>query len=151
MNFYILLLKYHLYLLILQPTRITNNSNTFADSTFSNVIDPGLMLSNLTTIISDHLAQFAIPMFDNISGNKCNIYQRNWSKFDHKKIILDYTLVYWEDLLKTDELITDNSTKLYLDKINTLWDTYVPLKRIKTSCLCWKLINYTLTIQPNCI
>ena len=78
------------------------------------------MLSNLTTIISDYLAQFAIPMFDNISGNKCNIYQRDWSKFDHKKIILNYTLVYWEDLLKTDELITDNSTKLYLDKINTL-------------------------------
>ena len=145
MNFYILLLKYHLYLLILQPTRITNNINTFADSTFSDVIDPGLMLSNLTTIISDHLAQFAIPMFDNISGNKY-IYQRDWSKFDHKKIILDYTLVYWEDLLKTDELITDN-----LDKINMLWDTYVPLKRTKTSCLCWKLINYILTIQPNCI
>ena len=44
--------------------------------------------------------------------------------------ILFYTFsVDWEDLLKIDDLNADNSTKVYLDKINMLLDTYVPLKR----------------------
>ena len=47
-----------------------------------------------------------------------------------KKIILDYFSVDWEDLLKTDEINADNSTRMYLDKINMLLDTCAPLKRI---------------------
>ena len=33
-------------------------------------------------------------------------------------------------MLKIDELNADNSTKIYLDKINMLLDTYAPLKKI---------------------
>ena len=69
-------------------------------------------------------------MFGNISDNKSNIYERDWSKFDQENFILDYFSVDWEDLLKTDELNADNSTRIYLDKINMLLDTYAPLKRI---------------------
>ena len=56
--------------LILQPTRITSHSNTLIDNIFSNVIDPDIILGNLTATISDHLPQFAIirNMFGNISG-----------------------------------------------------------------------------------
>ena len=68
-------------------------------------------------------------MFDNISGNKSNIYEQDWSKFDQENFILDYFSVDLEDLLKTDEL-NDNSTRMYLDKVNMLLDTYAPLKRI---------------------
>ena len=32
--------------------------------------------------------------------------------------------------LENDELNADNSTKIYLDKINIFLDTYAPLKRI---------------------
>ena len=69
-------------------------------------------------------------MFGNISGNRSNIYDRDWSKFDQGNFIVDYFSVDWEDLLKTDELNADNSTRMYLDKINMLLDTYAPLKRI---------------------
>ena len=118
--------------LILQPTRITSHSNTLIDNIFSNVIDPDIIFGNLTATISDHLPQFStIPnMFGNISGNKSNIYERDWSKFDQENFILDYFSVDWENLLKTDELNADNSTKMYLDKINILLDSYAPLKRI---------------------
>ena len=68
-------------------------------------------------------------MFGNISGNKSNIYERDWSKFDKENFILDYFSVDWEDLLKTDELNADNSTRMYVDKINMLLDTYAPLRR----------------------
>ena len=56
-------------------------------------------------------------MFGNISGNKSNIYEREWSKFDRENFILDYFSVDWEDLLKIDELHADNLTKTFLDKI----------------------------------
>ena len=92
--------------LILQPIRITSHFNTFIDNIFSNVIDP------------------------DISGNKLNIYEWDWSRFDPENFILDYFLVDWEDLVKTDELNADNSTRMHLDKINMLLDTYTPLKRV---------------------
>ena len=94
----------------------------------------------MTATISDHLPQFAIipNMFGNISGNKSNIYERDWSKFDRENFILDYFSVDWEDLLKIDELNADNSTKMYLDKMNMLLDTYAPLKKINKYKLKFK-------------
>ena len=70
--------------LILQPTRITSYSNTLIDNMFSSVIEPDIISGNLTATISDHLPQFAIVpnIFGNILGNKYNIYERDWSKFD---------------------------------------------------------------------
>ena len=99
---------------------------------FSNVIDPDIISGNFTATISDHLPQsLIIPnMFGNIPGNKSNIYERDWSKFHRENFILDFFSVDWEDLLKINELNADNSTKIYLDKINMLLDTYAPLKKV---------------------
>ena len=118
--------------LILQPTRITSHFNTLTYNIFSNVIDPDIKSGNLTATISDHLPQFSIipNMFGNIPSNKSNIYERNWSKFIRENFILAYFSVDREDFLKIDELNADNSTKLLLDKINMLLDTYAPLKRV---------------------
>ena len=95
--------------LILQPTRITSHSNTLIDNIFSNVIDPDIRSGNLTATISDHLPQFAIipNVFRNISGNKSNIYERNWSKFDRENFILDYCSIDWV-LMKLMLIITQN-------------------------------------------
>ena len=139
-------------LLILQPTRITSHSNTFIDHMFSNVIDPDIISGNLTATISDHLPQFAITpnMFGNISGNKSNIYERDWSKFDRENFILDYFSVDLEDLLKIDELNADNSSKIYLDGINMLLDTYAPLKKIDKCKLKFKSKSWiTLGLQKS--
>ena len=114
---------------ILQPTRINSHSNTLIDNIFSNIIDPDITSGNLNTTISDHLPQFAIipNMFGNITGNISNLYESDWSEFDQENFILDYFSVDWENLLKIDELNADNSTKMYLGKINMLVDTYTPL------------------------
>ena len=66
-------------------------------------------------------------MFGNISSKKSNIYERNWSKLDREIFILDYFSVGYEDLLKTDEVNADNLTRMNLDKINMLLDTYALL------------------------
>ena len=96
--------------LSLKSTRITSPSNTVINNIFSNFIDPDIISSNLTATISDHLPQFAIipNMFGNRSGNKSNIYEKYWSKFDQENFILDCFSVDWEDLLKIDELNVDN-------------------------------------------
>ena len=47
-------------------------------------------------------------MFDNISGNKSNACEKDWSKLDRENFILDYSYIGWEDLLKIDELNADN-------------------------------------------
>ena len=79
-----------------------------------------------------YLKKGVVPnMFGNIPGNKSNIYEIDWSKFDREIFILDYFSVDWEDLLKIDELNADSSTKNFLDKMNMLLDTYVPLKKLK--------------------
>ena len=76
-------------------------------------------------------------MFDNISSNKSNICKRDSSKFDQENFILDYFFVHWDSLLKTDELNTDNSIKMYLDKINML-DICAPLRSINKYKLKFK-------------
>ena len=68
-------------------------------------------------------------MFGNIPGNKSNIYERDWSKFDRENFILVFFSLEWNDLFKIDELNADKSSKKFLDKINMLLDTYAPLKR----------------------
>ena len=83
----------------------------------------------MTATISDYLPQFSIipNMFGNISSKKSNIYERNWSKLDREIFILDYFSVGYEDLLKTDEVNADSLTRMNLDKINMLLDTYALL------------------------
>ena len=128
------------HLFLLQPTRITSYSNTLIDNIFSSVIDPSIISGNVTATISDHLPLFSIipNMFGNIPGDKSNIYERGWSKFERENFILDYFSVEWEDLLKIDELNADNSTKKFLDKINMLVNTYALLKRVKKYKLKFK-------------
>ena len=118
--------------LILQSTRVTRHSNTLIDNIFSNVFDPDIISGNVTATISEYLSQFAVisNMFGDISGNKSNIYEKDWSKFDRENFILDYFSVNWENLLKTDELNADNSTKKYLEKNNMLLGTYAPFKKL---------------------
>ena len=100
-------------LLILEPTRITNHSNTLIDNIFSNVINLDMISGNLTATISDHLPQFSIVpnMFGNITGKKANICERERFKFDRENFILDYFSVDWEDLLKIDKLNADIQPK----------------------------------------
>ena len=97
--------------------RITSYSNTLLGNMFSNVI-----YLPQSTIIPN--------IFGNISGNKSNIYERDWLNFDRENFIIMYFSVDCEDLFKIDDLNTDNSTQMYLNRINMFLDTYVPLKEL---------------------
>ena len=64
--------------------------------------------------ICDHLPEFAIipKMFSNISGNKSKIYERDWLKYNRENFILDYFSFDLKDLLKVNELNSDNSIQM---------------------------------------
>ena len=64
-------------------------------------------------------------------------------QFDQENFILDYFYVDWKDLLKIDNLNADNSTRIYLGKINLLLDTYAPLKTINKYKLKFKSKPWT--------
>ena len=85
---------------IIQPTRITSHSKSIIDI-FSNYISQEIISGNLTSTIWDHLPQFLIAphIFSNASYKKSNIYEHDWSKFNHE-FILDYFTIDWPHILK---------------------------------------------------
>ena len=100
-----------------------------------------MISGNLTAPSSDRLPQFTIipNMFGNILCNKSDIYKSNIYERDiYENFILDYFSVDWEALLNIDDLNADNSTKIYLDKINMLLDNYAALERINKYKLKFK-------------
>ena len=75
---------------IVQPTRIRNNSKTLIHNIYSNVITPNNISGNITVTILDHLPQFLIApdIFSNPTSAKLNIFERDRSKSDKKKLFL---------------------------------------------------------------
>ena len=86
---------------IVQPNRITSHSKTLIDNIFSNYISQEIVSGNLTATISDHLPQFLIAphIFSNVPNRKTNIFECDWSEFNHEEFILDYS-VDWPHTLK---------------------------------------------------
>ena len=84
-------------------------------------------------------------MFSNFQGNKSNIYERGWLKFDREHFVFDNFI--WDESLKIDELNANNLTQMLQDKINMLLNNYAPCKRINKYNLKFKsnLDNLRLT------
>ena len=103
---------------IVQPTRITSHSKTLIDNIFSNYISQDIVFTgNLTASISDHLPQFLIAphIFSNVPNSKTNIFERDWSKFNHEEFILDYFSVDWPHKLKLQNNNIDASFQNFFD------------------------------------
>ena len=117
---------------IVQPTRITFHLNTLIDNIFSNYISQDIVSGNLTPTISDHLPQFLIAphIFSNVPNRKTNIFESDWSKFNHEEFILDYFLVDWLHTLKLQNNNIDASFQNFFDSMNNILDKHAPFKKI---------------------
>ena len=118
---------------ILLPTRISSNSNTLIDNILSNFISNEVIDVNLSATISDHLPQFLIApaIFCNPPANKTNIFERNWSKFNHENFILDYFDINWPNVLKVDMQNVDLSFNNFYEAINAVLDKHAPYQKVK--------------------
>ena len=122
---------------ILQPSMVTTNSKTLIDNIFSNMAAPNIISGNLTASMSDHLPQFLVApnIFFNASYPKSNNYERDWSRFDQENFALDYFSIEWDNFLLSPNTNTEKSYKTFLEKFESLLDTYVPLKKISKNKL----------------
>ena len=76
-------------------------------------------------------------MFGNVSGNKSNIYEWYWSKFDQENFILDCFSFDWEDLFGNAKV-----WKVSLEN-TTSWKT-IPLTSSLDLCAPAKLTQITV-------
>ena len=92
---------------------------------------PNIISGNLTAPILDHLPQFLVApnIFFNASYPKSNNYERDWSRFDQENFVLDFFSVEWDNILLLPNTDTEKSYKAFLEKFESLLDTYAPLKK----------------------
>ena len=121
--------------LIVQPNRIISHLKTLIDDIFSNYISQDIVSGNLTVTISDHLPQFLIApyIFSNFPDRKTNIFERDWSKFNHQQFILDYFSVDWSHTLKLQNNNINASFQNFFDSMSIILDKHAPFKKITKS------------------
>ena len=100
---------------IIQPTRVTSNSETIIDNIFSNIISTDIISGNLTATISDHLPQLLIAP---------EIFRNS----NQQNFILGYFLVNVINLEKND---VNHSLQSLLDSVNNLLKIHAPYKKVK--------------------
>ena len=117
---------------ILHSTIITSHSKIVIDNIFSNFIFAEIISGNITGTISDHLPQFTfVPnILSNLSAQKSNYYERDWSKFKQENFILDYFDKDWADVLQIDQQNVNLSLDSFLNNINSILDVHAPLKKL---------------------
>ena len=98
---------------------------------------PNIISGNLTASISDYLPQFLVApnVIFNASYPKSNDYERNWSRFDQEKFVLDYFSTEWGNFLLSSNTNTEKYYKTFLEKFESLLDIYAPLKKISKNKL----------------
>ena len=114
------------------PTKINPKRNTVIDNIFTNQIHPNITAGNITLAISDHLPSFLIIPHDNQNHlpKKNNLYTRKTKNFDRVNFLLDYLEINWDDTLETNLNDVNHSFVIFMNKINTLLDKYMPLRKL---------------------
>ena len=116
---------------ITSPTRITSHSRTLIDNIFSTAISENAISGNMVTSISDHLAQFLFLPIDQFkTNNNKNIYQRNLKSFNQQIFLEDIQNLNWSNILELENQDLDNSFNNFFLMIETVLDTYVPIKKL---------------------
>ena len=86
---------------------------------------PNTISSNL---ISGHFPQFIVAPNILFNVSKSNNCERDCSRFDHENFVLNI-LVNLENLLFSSNTNTEKPHKSFYEKIESLLDTYLPLKK----------------------
>ena len=85
---------------------------------------------------------FAPNVLSNPLCNKSNILERDWSKFNKKKFILDYFDKNWSETLQLDQHNVNLSMDSYLDHMNAILDIDAPYKKVNKYKLGFKIKSW---------
>ena len=111
------------------PTRLTTHSKTLIDNIFDTNIDENSIAGNLTSPISDRLAQFLI--YTNRSHRTTTIskqvrFKRNLKVLSHHAFKKELQ-INWHEILKIEDENPDTSLEIFLNLIHTLLDKHISL------------------------
>ena len=117
---------------ITKPTRVTSRSKTLIDNIFINDTFDNLISGNITTSISDHMAQFLLKTttYPTMPKTTPLVYKRNYNNFNKEHFLLDILEVNWDAHLFSEHNDVNNSIQKFCVIINTLLDRHAPLKRV---------------------
>ena len=111
------------------PTRHTSRAKTLLDNIIHNSINGNAISGNITTDISDHLAQFLITSYQVHSKTKPKkTLKRNFKSFVQDNFKHDLQNVDWEYTLDIHLHDANHSFEQFLKKINDILDKHAPLK-----------------------
>ena len=100
-------------------TRHTPRSKTLIDNIFQNKINENAISCNLTTNISDHLAQFLTTLtLAKIKMKPKNIFTRNFKHLSYENFKIDLRPVLWTCILKIQLSNVNHSFEKFFNKIN---------------------------------
>ena len=110
------------------PTRVTDTTETLIDNII--VSETSKFVSgNLTVGISDHLPQFTI--LDVMKSEpETKTFYRDWKSLDETQFKKDFNDIDWEQTLQFQLSDPDHSLNRFIDVINSLVDTHIPMKAL---------------------
>ena len=113
---------------ILQPSRITSHSATLIDNIFFNSLEYRTYSGNIFHDLSDHLPNFLI--IDSIQSQPNKImYTRDYSNLNKQALINEFQEIDWNQQFHDLNNVNDISNA-FLNTINDIINTYVPLKKL---------------------
>ena len=92
------------------------------------VISQVILLHQFQTIFLNSL--WSLTFFLNPSPPKSNIYERDSNNFDQVNLILDYLVVDWADIIKSETKNIDFSFEWSLTEFNLILDKHLPLQKL---------------------
>ena len=112
---------------------------------------PNITSGILTAFISDNLTHFLVVpnIFFNSSYTKSNNYEKDWSRFDQKNFVLEYFSVSLDNIMLSSDTNTKKFYKNFLEKFESLFETYSPLKKIYKNKLKFKDTSWTTHLQKS--
>ena len=87
---------------ISMPTRITDTASTLIDNIYISPDEVSYASGNLLTGLSDHLAQFLIPVSKEIHEPHRYSMYRNWRDWKKESFVEEFRRTDWEDLLSNN-------------------------------------------------
>ena len=128
-NFYQIMCSSYFAPYILQPSRVTQNSQTLIDNIFFNSLDYKTSSGNFEYQISDHLIQFLVlhDFFHPISI-KNTIVERDYRFFNHDEFQKELLNINWEVIFSSNE--TDSYFDYFFHTLNYILDEHAPFKTL---------------------
>ena len=82
---------------ILQPTRVTDHSETVKDNIFTNATEFDTTNGNILNQLADHFSQFLILKKLNINHKDSAFYKYDYSNFDKDNFVSDFDKINWNE------------------------------------------------------